>query len=43
MFSNEEDVRKALEFHKSKLGTRYVELFRSSHAEIAAATSRNAR
>ena len=33
-FENEEDLTKALQLNKSMLGTRYVELFKSSQKEL---------
>ncbi len=42
-FGLEDHVRMALERHRTKMGTRYVELFRSSKAEMASTTTRTLR
>lgn len=34
LFANEEDVSKALSKHRDLIGTRYIELFRSTTAEV---------
>lgn len=34
LFANEEDVSKALSKHRELIGTRYIELFRSTTAEV---------
>lgn len=34
IFGHEEDGRSALKKHREKIGTRYVELFRSTQAEL---------
>ena len=34
LFANEDDVSKALSKHRESIGTRYIELFRSTTAEV---------
>ncbi|CAG9538758.1 unnamed protein product [Cercopithifilaria johnstoni] len=41
MFDNEEDGQKALTKHKRTIGTRYIELFRSTQAEVQQVVNRN--
>lgn len=42
LFANEEDGLKALKKHRELIGTRYIELFRSTTAEVQQVRERNA-